>query len=80
MVKDYGNCSGFKLLNENEEFYKQYNEPTAEKDYRSLMMMSTPPSNTNKTNKYLMVSTQNGLFSCTPKDDTMKHSKEEPLK
>jgi hypothetical protein len=35
MMKDYGNCSSFKLLNENEEYFKSYNEPTtAEKDYR----------------------------------------------
>jgi hypothetical protein len=48
-----------------------------EKDYRQILM-NTPPSNVNKTNKYLLISnTHGGLFSCTPKEETMKAAKAE---
>ena len=78
MMKDYATCSGFKIMNENEEYYTKFNEPTtAEKDYRQVMMMSTPPSNTQRSSKYLMISTHNGLFSCTPKEDILKPTKDE---
>lgn len=82
-MASYGNCSGFKVCNENEDFLK-YNEREAleEKDYRQ-MIMSTPPSNLNKNNKYGIVnSTQGGitLFSCTPKEGEQKNNKEDCLK
>ena len=80
MINNYGNCSNFKICNENDEFFKQYTEPTAEKDYRQ-MVINTPPSNAHKSSsKYLMVSTHNGLFSCTPKDLVKHHSKEDLVK
>ena len=68
MMKDYANCSGFKILNENDEFIKNLNDQTIEKDYKS-MIMNTPPSNKNLASKYLMISAHHGLFSCTPKQD-----------
>jgi len=86
-MASYGNCSGFKVCNENEDFLK-YNEcdGTEEKDYRQ-MIMSTPPSNVNKGNKYNIManSTQGGiaLFTCTPKDlkdGENKATKEECVK
>lgn len=56
IMTNYGNCSSFKLCNENDEFLKNYNEPVpTEKDY-SKLMMNTPPSNANRNSKYMMVS------------------------
>lgn len=49
-MKNYGSCSGFKIYNENEDFLRESND-NQEKDY-SQMIMSTPPSNLNKVNKY----------------------------
>jgi hypothetical protein len=81
MINNYGNCSNFKICNENEEFLKYNNQQTEEKDYRQLIM-STPPSNLYKSSKYAMIgnSTHNNiaLFSCTPKEDrNSKVTKEE---
>ena len=42
LFDNYGNCTTFKLCNENEEFYKNSNE--GDKDYRNVLMLSTPPS------------------------------------
>jgi hypothetical protein len=49
----YGNCSNFKLCNENEEFYKHPNKD-GDKEERNFMLLSSPP-NANKQSKYLMV-------------------------
>jgi hypothetical protein len=51
-MSSYGNCSGFKVCNESEDFLKYNNECNdEEKDY-DKMILSTPPSNVNKANKY----------------------------
>ena len=41
-LDNYGNCSTFKLCNENEDFGKYANTEN-ERDYKSMMML-TPPS------------------------------------
>ena len=65
IVKRYENCSTFKVLNDNEDYYKN-----DEKDYSNIMLINTPPSNANKQNDLANLgnSTHNGigLFTCTP--------------
>ena len=39
--------------------------------------MSTPPSNAQKANKFLGISTHNGIFSCTPREELQKTNKDE---
>jgi hypothetical protein len=43
LLGNYGNCTTFKLCNENDEFTKNLGDGV-DKDYRSLMMLTTPPS------------------------------------
>ena len=52
LMDHYGNCSNFKLCNENEEFYKHPNKD-GDKEERNFMLLSTAP-NANKQFKYLM--------------------------
>lgn len=88
LLDNYGNCTTFKLCNENEEFYRvnHHNDHgighgPADRDYRNLLMLSTPPSKSNHNNKYLMLNSNHqgasALFSCTPKDETAKIQKED---
>lgn len=75
LMDHYGNCSNFKLLNENEEFYKHPHKD-GDKEERHFMLLTTPPNANNKS-KYMMVHqhTNNGLahmFSCTPNEDKVK--------
>lgn len=53
LMDNYGNCSNFKLCNENDEFYKHQTKD-GDKEERNFMLLSTPP-NANKQSKYLMV-------------------------
>lgn len=83
MITNYGNCSNFKICNENDEFLKYNNNQTEEKDYRQAMLMSTPPSNLYKNSKYVIGnSTHNNiaLFTCTPKEEANKVNKEDGIK
>jgi spore germination protein GerM len=72
LFDNYGNCTSFKLCNENEEFYKNSGQEN-DKDYRTMMMLNTPPSNAHKNSKYMNVQSTNnkiqGLFTYTPRDD-----------
>jgi hypothetical protein len=43
LMDHYGNCSNFKLCNENEEFYKHPNKD-GDKEERNFMLLSTPPT------------------------------------
>lgn len=83
-MNNYGNCSSFKICNETDDFLKYNENHHREKDYPEILM-STPPSNVNKDNKYGIIgnSTHNGipaLFSCTPKDDNLKSNNDENIK
>jgi hypothetical protein len=71
------------LCNENDEFYHNNNDG-GDKDYRNLLMLNTPPSKANQQSKYLMMGGANlhhnaeaSLFSCTPKDELIKTSKDD---
>ena len=44
LFDNYGNCTTFKLCNENDEFTKTIDCDGGDKDYRNLMMLTTPPS------------------------------------
>ena len=83
---NYGNCTNFQLCNENEEFYQNNNnnDGCAEKDYRNLLMLNTPPSKANQQSKYMLLggahlnhNAEASLFSCTPKDELIKTSKDD---
>ena len=68
-LDNYGNCSTFKLCNENEDFYKAQNNNEGEKDYKNLMML-TPPSKAHHAQKYLMMqSNQKGNLNYNPNND-----------
>lgn len=85
LLINYGNCTTFKLCNENEQFFKTKNLDN-EKDLNSLLMLNTPPSNSHKSQKFLLTGNNNNqnnptIFSCTPKEecartrkDDMKHT------
>lgn len=81
---NYGNCTNFQLCNENDEFYQNNNDGgCGDKDYRNLLMLNTPPSKANQQSKYLMGgvnlnhNAEASLFSCTPKDEQIKTSKDD---
>lgn len=70
LLNHYGNCSNFKLCNENDVFTSQMEGSNMEKDFS--MLLNTPPSNNHKPTKYVVANSTNhkgAIFSCTPNDD-----------
>lgn len=69
LLNNYANCSTFRLCNDNDVFTNQMNDQNQEKEFGSLMMLNTPPSNANKPTKYVVANSTNNrgaIFSCTP--------------
>lgn len=54
LFDNYANCTTFKLCNENEDFSKHERIQEGDKDYRHFMMLSTPPSNSHKNQKFIL--------------------------
>ena len=74
LFDNYANCTTFKLCNENEEFGKQDRNQEGDKDYRTFMMLNTPPSNTHKTQKFLNSTTNNeGVIETSPHNERQKN-------
>jgi hypothetical protein len=81
LLNHYGNCSNFKLCNENDVFVNQMLDNNVDKDFS--MLLSTPPSNSHKPTKYVIANSTNNkgaIFSCTPRDDNQKNQVKEEYK